>query len=257
VRKTKAGTNKKLQISYEDFLAVLKEWEKYTSILFKEFAKDMPTSFEIDSYESQHIFVPFAKKINLSDLSELIWDSMRLGAKEVDVIHDDFFVDLQVDYFKRHFSRAEVIVSNMDHLAKHFQYYTDLDEPMKFFVELGKSAQLKIVQDGFIEIAVSNYEKAKQIVREREYVDESRHQEHLEINRANLRVKKNVRKLDNEQCVFCGRNYNYHSFDYLNEDGETFEEKNVFLSCNGCLSKRKKLKLEPKFGRFIRKGSEG
>lgn len=248
-------TAKILKINSEDFFKVLKEWEKYTFVLLKKLAKDMPTSFELDSYERQYIYAPFAKEVKLSDLSELLWKSLESGIDDIDTVHDEHFVDEQVDYFKKHFSSAEIIVGNFDYLAENFHHY-DLNEPMKFFVKLGKLAQLQLIQEGFLEMAVSNYEKAKQILEKRYYDGEIQRQEQLEKNRIILRVKKRVREQDNDQCVFCGRSYNYHSFDYLKTNQEEFEADSVLLGCKGCLSKRKKQNLEPKFGRFLSMNKE-
>ena len=127
----------------------------------------MPTSFEMDSYPRQYIYAPFAEPIKLSDLSELLWNSLKSGAREVDVIHHEAFVKDQIEYFKEEFSSAEIIVSNLDELARNFHFYEPPD-PMKSFVKLGKLAQLKIVQEGMLEFAVSNYEHARQIVEKRE-----------------------------------------------------------------------------------------
>lgn len=248
--------SKSLKVTKEDLFEILKEWDKYTFVLFKELAKEMPTSFEMDSYQRQYIVAPFAKEISLSDLSELLWKSLKEGKIAVDTIHDECFVDTQVDYFKSSFPNPETIVSNIDYLAERFHfYYLDeiSDAPMKLFVKLGKLAQLRLIEEGFLEVAVSNFAKAKQIIEKREYELEIERQRLLAENRIISKVKKEIRELDKEQCVFCGRDYKYHSFDYLKIDDGDFLIDNVFLSCNGCLSKRKKQNLEPKFGRYLNK----
>ena len=239
-----------LRINKKEFFSALERWEQYTFLLLKKLAKDMPTSFEMDSYHRQYVFAPFAEEIKLSDLSELLWKTFELGAGEVDAIHDEVFVDEQIKFFNEQFSNAESIAQNINGLAEHIRYYQP-DDPMKSFVKLGKPAQLKIIQEGFLEIAVSNYKQAEQILEKKRRDEFIQQQEWSEKNTITLQVKKEVRAKDNEQCIFCGRAYHCHSFTYLKTNEEKPEVDNVLLACNGCLSKKKRKKIERAFGRFL------
>ena len=239
-----------IKLNKKELFNTLKNWETYTFILFKKLAKEMPTSFEMDSYHQQYVLAPFAEEIKLSDLSELLWKSLQSGAGEVDVIHDEAFVNEQIEYFKNRFSDAESIPQNISICSGERHQYYEPNEPMTSFMKMGKPAQLKIIQEGLLEVAKANFEQAEQILEKKYREEQIRHQEWYEKNHISLQLKKEVRAKDNEQCVFCGRAYHYHSFDYLKTNDEKPELENVLLACNGCLSKRKKHRIEPAFGRF-------
>lgn len=239
-----------ISLNKKDFLKVLKNWEIYTSVYFKKLAKNMPTTFEMDSYHRQHTIAPVAESIKLSDLSELLWKSFALGADKVDDIHDENFVAEQVEYFRERFSDAETIAENITYMQEMFDYY-ESDEPMKSFTKMGKLAQLKIIQEGLLETATENFRQGERII-ERQH-DEARiqHQEWYKKNNISLELKKEIRAKDKDQCVYCGRTYNYHSFTYLKTNDEIPETDNVLLICKGCLSKKKKGKISVHaFGRF-------
>lgn len=239
-----------LKINKKLFLAALKEWDKYTFVLLKKLAKEMPTSFEMDSYHQQHITAPFADEINLSDLSELIWKSLQSGADRVDTIHDEIFFAEQVEYFKDEFGSVETILSQIENSA-HLFVDPNSSEPMSVFVKIGKPAQLKIIEEGFLEIAVSNHDQAVSILQKRYDEALKEHEDQRKENKINLRVKKAVRVNDQGRCVYCGRDYNYHSFSYSKIDStEPFNVDNVVLACNSCLHQLKKAEKPPSFGRF-------
>ena len=193
-----------LQISYVEFSAVLKEWEKYTFVRLKELSKEMPTSFEdYYGYGGDNSYAD-AKKIVLSDLSNLLWKSLKAGSKEVERIHDECFLDEQVNYFKDKFCNVEKIVNNYDNSRSEHNYYSDYEyseldskNPMSVFVKLGKPAQLQIIQEGFLQIAITNVENAKKINREREYAknyisDEEREERHKRIQGFPIKLENKV-----------------------------------------------------------------
>lgn len=252
----KVPKNQTLKVSYEDFVSVLKEWEKYTSIRIKKLAKDMPTSFnEMGSYDGQYVQVPFAEDAELSELAMLLWKSFEAFEEDfnkVDDTHDEIFRNEQVQYFKLKFDDVEIIVADID-TDEHRGWY-DLDNPMQSFVKLGKAAQLEIVQSGFLEIAVSNYKKAEKIVSEQKYEEFVKEQKRIEEIKVKSGIEKKIRELDKKQCVYCGKDYKYAaSFQYFKINDEEFSEDNVLLSCNGCVRKKEMKDIEPTHGRFANK----
>lgn len=259
-----------LQINYEEFFAVLKEWEDYTFVRLKELSKNMPTSFE-DDYSSihygGHCSFADAKIIVLSDLSDLLWKSLEAGSKEVERIHDEYFSDKQVNYFKDKFCNAEKIVNSYDSSRMEYNYYYseyeygkfDSENPMSIFVKLGKPAQLQIIQEDFLQIAIKHSEEAKRFIDEREYarnyVSEEEREERdkkWKEDKRIAKVKREVMRLDNWQCVFCNKILDTTARrNYFSESDEFITER-VFLSCYSCLQQNNE-EITPRFGRFANK----
>lgn len=208
----------------------------------------MPTSFQMDSYHSQHIYVPDAEEIKLSELSELLWNSSQRGANEVDSVHDETFVNEQIEYFKSKFS-------DVNSIAHEFEYdryggWYDLDNPMESFVKLGKAAQLKIVQEGFLEIAVSNYEESKTVTKKRIEEENQKQQalwvEQREKAKVINQLKQQAIELDKNKCVVCG-NGARHRFLHL---GKELIIGNFFQSCSKHENAYQIRRSMLNFGRF-------
>ena len=238
-----------LQISYEDFSNVLKEWDEYIYLLLNEMPKKGFRVTFIDEGQGGDIF---ASHLEISDLSNLLWQSLKLGSEKVEEIHSSAFVEKQVDYFKRIFHSIENLTDTISSTENYYGWHNS-DDPTESFLKLGKAAQLKIIQEGFLDTAISNYDKAKQIVAKREYKAEQERIKIRDEKRIIDKIKKKVRELDNLHCVFCDGEYRYGSFDYYQTDENKFEVDTVFSSCNSCLRKSKKENLEWKFGRFLNK----
>lgn len=244
----KMKKTKTLKIGYEDFFAVLKELEKYTSVLLKKLANDMPTSFQMDSCHSQHVFVPSAEEIKLSEISELLWNSFQKGANETDKVHDETFVNEQIEYFKSKFSDTNSIAHKFEY-DEYIGWY-DLDSPIESFVKLGKAAQLKIVQEGFLEIAVSNYEESKVVTRKRIEEENQKQQIIFREQREQAKIiyglKQQAIELDKNKCVFCGSGAR-HKFVRLQKE---LSIENFVMSCSKCEKEFPRNRFKTKFGRF-------
>jgi hypothetical protein len=237
---------KDLLIKYDDFSAVLKELEKYTTVFFKKLAKDMPTSFQMDDFQNQYIFVPSAVETKISELSELLWNSFQRGASEVDSVHDENFVNEQIEYFRSKFGNVNSIAHEFEYDRQYGWY--DLDNPMESFVKLGKAAQLKIVQEGFLEIAISNYEESKIVIGKR--IEDENHKQHAlwkeqrEKAKVISQLKKQAIELDKNKCVVCGGGARAR---FIHIGKEPIIE-NFFQSCSK--HERSFMRSQMKFGRF-------
>jgi hypothetical protein len=248
----KTENKKTLQISYEDFLAVLKRLDKYTFVLLKKFAQNMPTSFEMDSYISQHIFITMADKVQLSEMGELLWLSLQDYKIEADKIHDTLFEKEQIEYFKSKFSDVHSLASDINGIESQNGVY-DNDDPMESFIKLGKTAQFTILNEGFLEIALKNYEQAKplakKIGREEEEERLKSWREHREKQDLLNKLKQEARELDKNKCVICNggaRNRFLHL-------GTELVIENFFQSCSKHEHPYRLNKSMMKFGRFENK----
>lgn len=250
--------NEILEISYQDFLAVLEAWDEYALVLFEELSRQLGKEMNERNYHNQFSYpehnFPNMLSVeikNLSDLAEVFWKSLKDDPKEVERIHDEFFVNTQVEYFKNKFSSAKKLVGEYDYWVNEENCYNyKMPNPMIIFVKLGKPAQLIIIEEGFLEIASSNYEQAKQIKFRKEYEEEMNVRKHKEEMKIISGIEKKVRELDKKQCAYCGREYKYASFQYSKINDKEFAEDNVLLACNKCFKETKKSKLNPKYGRF-------
>jgi hypothetical protein len=258
---------KNLQISYEDFLAVLKEWDKYTFVLLKKLADEMPTTFEQNSDSLSHLAYvpePSANKIKLSELSELLWKSLEIGANEVDHIHDGTYKNEQATYFRAMFDSPE---------SAYWNFIFQKLQPMEEFLKLGKYAQTEIFESGFLNIAQKNCEKSKIVAQEKieqERIENQKQSIERELKRAEEErkrkekvleklLKKELRhqakELDNNKCVFCGNSADNEGFKL---SGDLCIE-NFVSACTACITKKpfifykNEKKDLLKFGRFENK----
>lgn len=250
-------SNEVININKKKFLKIMSEWEKYGIVLFKKLSDKMPTSFVTDSYDQQHILGPFAEETTMTELAESLWHSMMPNAGTVDEVHDEIYAQDQINYFVERFSNIEYtsrrIAQSRDEWSEyHLDYRKEMAEsPAELLVKLGKPAQLKIVQKGDLETATENYNKAVQIADAKEEEENRRRREWNEKNIIPLKLKKEVRIKDKEQCVVCGRAYNYHSFGYIKTNDEIPGLDNVLLICNGCRGRRETISTaETTYGRF-------
>jgi len=232
----KMAEKKTLNITYEDFLSILKEWDEYTSVAIRIMPKGYRTVYFDDGMADYPEEWAGAISCNFSDLAALIWESLKFGKDKLAAKHSEIYAEQQAEFFKEHGSI----------------------DPMSIFAKLGKSAQLKIIEEGLLKEAISIYEESQERWRQQQWLRDSQESEKRERQRAfrearkePIKIEKQVCEIDKNQCVFCGRDYKYHSFRYLSLEEDKYESSNVILSCKACLWKRQKQPIEPKFGRFL------
>ena len=241
---------KTIKISRDELHAVLKEWDKYTQLQLSGMPpKGFYGRFDSPGHENARHHV---EEKSLSGLADLLWRSLRLGAAKVDEIHETEFVETQVGHFRESF--VEKAHLNLDYDYYRYDGYSilqDPENPMHTFALLGKPAQLQIVREGLLDIAMSNYQKLRESVKENNYRTNTKLEEERRERNVFQATMREVRKLDGSKCVFCGREYRYGSFSYWSDNDEEFTAATVWLSCNGCEKKMKAQRIEPKFGRFL------
>jgi hypothetical protein len=162
-----------LQLTYEQFVEVLRQWDDYMQIKFSEMARNSPTDFSSEGDwmifgERPFHGYAFANQVNLSDLAELLWQSLAASATEVDRIHDAVFAESQAEHFRKTYSSPAHVASQIrDEEGR--QYPTI--PPTVMFFRLGKPAQLAIVRDKFLDEAIEIYKQGREIVRNKEQAE--------------------------------------------------------------------------------------
>lgn len=261
----KKSPDAKLELTYKQFCAVLKKWDDYLRLEVKQMPLEFPS---LNSRDAEQHGVPAGvdvpTSIEISELALALWQSLEAGDKEVDRIHDEFFVDAQVAHFISTFETVETIANNLDSR----EYWAPIHTPAEFFVKLGKPAQMILVRDGHLQKAIELFTQARTFKDEQEQIEQMLLEQREEASNKRAELLKTVRELDQSQCVFCGRVLRSHfkycymgdgSFievgaRYFDFDAEEYEAREVWLTCSPCLAKFKNEKpegtIELAYGRF-------
>ncbi len=141
----------KLELTYEQFLAVLEKCNAYiAAIEFSEMPTGIPVWTPTDDFNTGRCGgegVAVAASIKLPDLADFLWRCLENGVDEVESIHAQIYADKQVDFFRYCFVEHLITDSHL------FERPTDL------FLKLGEPAQLKIISSGLLKAAMSNWDK--------------------------------------------------------------------------------------------------
>jgi hypothetical protein len=244
----------RLTLTYEQFVEVLRQWDAYASVEFSEMARNSSIYLctENEWFGSRPSpGYAFIKKVEISDLAELLWKTLEAGAAEVDRIHDTAFVESQVEHFKKTYASPEHVASVT--IDEHGHCYT-LDPPTTMFFKLGKPAQIVLTREGLLEEAIEIYEQGQEIVHNKMQANkiEQAHKRQEEKNM--IETRRRVRELDKNQCTFCGAQIN-KNFRYVRITEGEYEPDKVILSCSPCKTERKQnphneAHPAPSFGRF-------
>lgn len=253
-----------LQISHDEFLAILAEWDRYMEVMLYR-TKDLGGREAYFSAHEPEDFGPYAyedfrnnhsDKKKLSEVSDLLWQSFQTGSENVENIHASEFADQQAERFRRHYindanHRIEWLELPDDNQSRSFPtHYQSHGDPMYGFGKLGSVARRIIATDGTLDIAIRNYEKLRTL--EKEYARQSdlRAAECRKKEEQRREVERKVREIDQSRCVFCGSKPRRLSLGYLSDCTDPFETDNVVVICRNCSRKAKSQRPEPKFGRF-------
>ncbi|MDQ3816523.1 MAG: hypothetical protein M3362_02380 [Acidobacteriota bacterium] len=248
-----------LHITYRQFFAVLRKWDFYIWPEVQTMSRGIST-MRVATAEQYGVPLGFAsaEKMRVSELGKALWKSLLAGADEVDRIHDEIFVNAQVEYFKETYSSPEEVADGLE------DYYR-LDPPTETFTKLGKPAQMVIVRDGLLQQAIEVYKQAKEINRRKEQAEIEAKEQRLREARERRAspdyvrpigqdTRKRVRALDKNQCVFCGaETHGRNRYVRLTPTG--YKAEDVVLACMPCDTTLKnktpdQANMKPKFGRF-------
>lgn len=246
-----------LRLTYDEFVSVLRKLDAYTQLEFNEMSRGFPviTGSDEDFHAAFGGAPPpgYANTtaVNISDLAELIWKFLVAGADEADRIHDEVFVERQVEHFKSTYSSPEHIASQM---RDEYGHRLDLAPPTELFFKLGKPARMILMGEGFLEEAIKAYEQGEEIVRNKEQGEMIERSRKRQQEKEMIETRKRVRELDNLQCVFCGARVSHNPRYVILSAGE-YQPENVVLSCSPCHTKIKHkvpeaAEMAPTFGRF-------
>jgi hypothetical protein len=189
-----------------------------------------------------------AARTKISDLAEVIWKTLQAGAEQVDRIHDEQFAEAQVEHFKQCYSSAEHVTTLME------EDLGPLESPEKMSRMLGKPAQGIIEREGLLEKSREAYRQGKEIYHRNQQAESDYYEQRRRDEREKVKIHRQVRELDNDQCVFCGASVT-NNFRYVQIIEGTYAPETVVLSCKSCQSERnakwyEKEKAKPAFGRF-------
>lgn len=258
-----------LEISYQEFVAVLREWEAF---VWPELKK-MPVGIAAISSEDSlcHPTDPdmeITSTMKLSELAEVLWRSLEAGAKEVHRIHDEAFAKEQVEFFVGLYSSADDLIQTDRIYGMLRSSRPAVEHPAKFFMKLGRPAQEIIVREGHLDKAAEVYERAENTIaakmREEREAEEERLREARERRAAPDYVRlilgptrKRVRELDKNQCVVCGAEVGerHGKYSYVRLTPKGYKANEVVLSCKPCEAKLEgrtpaEAGMTPRFGRF-------
>lgn len=160
---------RELTITHKEFLGVLRRWDEY---IYAELS-EMPRGFSvITDAESLNmggrvpLHTELTRRVILSELSKLLWESLHKGASEVDRIHDEAFAQEQANFFKLCFGNAEAVQREIRRSHFGFVYYEeDGMTPTDMFRSLSKEAQMIIVRDGHLDDALRVWDEVKALIR--------------------------------------------------------------------------------------------
>lgn len=258
-----------LEISYEQFAAVLREWEAF---VWPE-VKKMPVGVSAISYEDSMCYptdpdMEVTSTIKLSELAEVLWMSLEAGAKEVHRIHDEAFAKEQVEFFVGLYSSADDLIQMDRTYGMLHSSCLAVEHPAKFFMKLGRPAQEIIVREGHLDKAAEVYEQAESAIAAKMCEEREAKEERLRAARERRAspdyippvqgpTRKRVRELDKNQCVFCGTEVGEHhgKYSYVRLTPKGYKADEVVLSCKPCEAKLEgrtpmEAGMTPRFGRF-------
>lgn len=245
-----------LILTYDQFVEVLRRLDAYTRVEFSKMARGFPLIIGGD--EDYEIFgsprppgYANTTAVNISDLAELIWKFLEAGPDEVDRIHDEAFVESQVEHFKKTYSSPEHVASQIK--GKYGERH-ELAPPTELFFKLGKPARMILMGEGFLEEAIKAYEQGEEIVRGKEQGEKIDNSRRRQQEKQMIETRRRVRELDSLQCVFCGTQVS-NNFRYVQLSPGEYQPENVVLSCSPCHTKIKHkvpeaAEMAPTFGRF-------
>jgi transcription elongation factor Elf1 len=243
-----------LQLTYEQFAEVLRRLDAYTRVEFSKMARGFPVLIGEDydifgdprppSYAS-------TVAVNISDLAELIWRFLEARPDEVDRIHDEVFVESQVEHFKKTYSSPEHVASQ---IRGEYGERNELASPTELFFKLGKPARRILMEEGFLEEAIKAFEQGEEIVRGKEQGEKIENSRRRRQEKQMIETRRRVRELDSLQCVFCGTQVS-NNFRYVQLAAGEYLPENVVLSCSPCNTRLKHkvpeaAEMAPTFGRF-------
>lgn len=240
-----------LEISYKEFVAVLRRWEAFVWLELKKMPEAIPAiSSEESMCHQVDADVEVTSNIRLSELAEVLWRSLEAGAKEVPRIHDEAFAKDQVAFFVDMYSSVDKLIPVDRIYGNLHSSYPRVEPPMELFVKLGKPAQEIIVRKDHLTKAINIYARAKQSIAEK--VREVREAEEERLREARERraapdyvnpiqgpTRKRVRELDKNQCVFCGAQVGdrHGKYSYVRLSPKGYKPNDVVLSCKPCEAK--------------------
>lgn len=241
-----------LQLTYEQFLAVLRQWDTYARVEFSEMARGFPVVTLEDSRSGGYrTGAAILTALKLSKLAEIIWKTLEAGPDEVDRIHDESFVDSQVEHFKKCYSSPERVESQL------ISGYGTLEPPANMFFKLGKPAQMAIMRDGLLEEAIKTYQQAEEISHNNEQAEKIERSWKWQQKKQITENRNRARELDRDQCVFCGVQVTTITRRYAQLSPDRDEPDSVVVCCRFCQTKLKHKapgEADPvtTFGRFSR-----
>lgn len=160
--------SKTLEISYSEFLSVLKEWDKYLKVhVYRTkhlggranyFESRDPEDNGFDAYDRYRD--EFSDEKKLVEIAHLLWNSLKSGSVGVEEIHASEFADYQVEQFRDNYVGNPKYPSDEGRFFNsHLRNYGPIVDPVRSFANLGSVAQTRIVNDGLLKRAIANYEK--------------------------------------------------------------------------------------------------
>jgi DNA-binding protein len=237
-----------LEITYKEFVAVLRGWEAFVWPELKKMPEAVPAiSPEESMYRQTDADVEVTSNVRLSELAEALWRSLEAGAKEVHRIHDETFAKEQVKFFANLYSSADKLIPVDGIYGMLRSRHPTVEHPMELFIKLGKPAQELIVRKDYLNKAVDVYERAKNSIAEK--IREEREAEEERLREARERraapdyvrlilgtTRKRVRELDKDQCVFCGAEVGerHGKYVYVRLTPRGYKADEVVLSCKPC-----------------------
>jgi hypothetical protein len=244
----KADLKPSLEISYKEFVAVLRKWDAFLRPELKKMPAGVPAISSEDSM--QYPTTPdmeVLSSVKLSELAEALWRSLEAGAKEVDRIHDEAFAKEQVEFFVGVYSSENELVRADGIYGMLMSSHPTVDHPAEFLMKLGRPAQVIIVREGHLAKAVEVYERARGTIAQKLYeeseAEEERRREARErraspdyVRLISGPTRQRVRELDKNQCVFCGAEVgeSHGKYSYVRLTPKGYKEADVVLSCKPC-----------------------
>jgi hypothetical protein len=235
--------SKTLTLTYKQFVAVLRKWDAYVFPEFSELSRMMEVvtdGMRGSGYDSVAGHGN-AVHMQLSEMAKMLWQSFEAGAGAVDAIHDEMYVQQQVEHFQKCYASVEAV-----EIALKYSYAPEpLMSPPEMFLRLGKPAQGIVIRDGLLPKAVEVYEQAVELTEQEKLAEQQQEEAKLRAARErradpnyvrplSFKTKLEVRGLDREQCVFCGVTVKQYRYVRLLPTGHTAVD--VVLACPACAS---------------------
>jgi hypothetical protein len=239
-------------LTYDQFFNVIRRWDAYMHLEFSEMPRSFPVTDSMDDLLSSGRHTPgygTAVSINLSDLAEIMWKTLKAGPEKVDYIHDESFIEIQVKHFKQCFASPEQVAANFKDT-----WGETLPPPSEMFFRLGKPAQMALIREDLLEEAIDIYAQGEEIHRNKEQAKIIESGRRRDQEKEIIATRKRARELDKSQCAFCGKHV-VKNFRYAQLAPGSYKPDNVVVVCTGCNSKLKdttaqETGMSPRFGRF-------